>query len=124
MRVAVPVWNDRVSPVLDTANTLRIVTVNKGCISAREEVSLESPLVSARADQVCRLGVDVLICGALSRPLCMMIESSGAQVFAWVSGNADDVIAAWIDGDIGERFAALGARKRRLRRRHRGGRGN
>jgi predicted Fe-Mo cluster-binding NifX family protein len=123
MKVAVPVWNGHVSPVLDTANTLQVVTVDEGSISARENVPLENPFVSARADQVRRLGVDVLICGALSRPLCMMIESAGAQVFAWVSGDVDDVINAWISGDISERFAAPGVGGRRLRRRHRGGRG-
>jgi len=126
MIIGLPIWNGRISPVLDTAGRLRLVSVNEGCRESAREVPFDSPLVAARAGQLVDLGVDLLICGALSHPLALMIASSSIRMVPWISGDADEVLDAFLAGRLdGDQFAVPGSRGRGLheRRRHRHGSG-
>ena len=50
-------------------------------------------------NQLEALGVDVLLCGAISRPLERMIRESGVKVIPWLRGSIEDVIDAYlVDG--------------------------
>jgi len=65
MRIALPVWNDRISPVFDTAQRFMVVE-----IEGNEEISRDSLFVPEihfydKARKLRDAGVDVLICGAI-----------------------------------------------------------
>jgi len=126
MKVAIPVWQNRVSPVFDTAARLLLIEDEGGD-------RLEAPLVEAnparRVGRLVELGVAVLICGAISRPLAMMVQASGIRLVPWVAGEVDEVLAAFSGGAFpSEAFMMPGCRRGggrgRRGRRGRGGRGS
>ena len=120
MTIAIPVWGDRVSPVFDAATTVRVVSVRDGREVERRDVPLSNPLIGARAARLLSLGADVLICGAISNPQALVVRGAGVRVVPWVSGDADEVLAAYLAGrHIEEQFALPGRGRRR--RRWRGG---
>lgn len=100
MRIGIPHWNGRVSPVLDTAERLLIVDVAPDGSTSRREVALGGTTPAARARAIAELGLDALICGAVSRELCEMVEAGGARMVPWVAGDIDEVIAAALSDAI------------------------
>jgi hypothetical protein len=64
---------------------------------------------SQKALRLAELGVDTLVCGAISRPLASMVAAYGIETVAFVAGDLTDVIQAWRDGTLGGgRFAMPG----------------
>jgi len=129
MRIAVPVWRDRISPVFDVAGSLLLVDLQDGAPVLRNEASLQEEDRDVRARRLGDLGVDVLICGAISRPLEASLAAAGIKVIARVCGGVDDVLDAYRSGRLGDRaFAMPGCCGRRRgfghgRRCGKGGRG-
>ena len=116
MRIALPVWEGRISPVFDTAGRLVIVDAEAGEEPQRREVDLVEPFPPRRAAKLVELGVEVLICGAISRPMASMVASYGVRVLPFVSGDAEDVFSAYLSGKLGEaafppRFRMPGCRR-------------
>jgi predicted Fe-Mo cluster-binding NifX family protein len=100
MRLAIPTWQRRVSPVFDTAQRLLIIDAADGSETARSEEDLRPVLPPQRVARLKELGVDVLICGAISRPLAGMIAASGIVVVPFIGGECDEVLAAYLDGRL------------------------
>ena len=122
MNVAVPIWQGRVSPVFDSATVITIVAIEQGCEVRRTQTSVLDPDPMARARQVAREGIDVVICGAISRPLEMALRGAGIRVYANLCGPLEDVLAAFRAGrleDVG--FAMPGCCRRGRRKRQRAG---
>ena len=115
MKVAIPLWQGRVSPVFDEASRILIVDISEGKEKSRQEESLlmRSPFERARA--LPRLGVNLLICGMISHAQQTALDSAGIKTIPHICGHMEDVIAAFLDGRI-ERGAMLmpgcGRRKR------------
>lgn len=121
MKVALPTWDGRVSPVFDVAKRLLVVDVERGTEISRSEVDLEETRLAARASRVTALGVHVLICGAISWPLEAMLTSAGVRVIPQTCGPVDDVLRAFLEGQLAsEAFLMPGCCGRRGR--FRGGR--
>ena len=100
MRLAMPIWNGRISPVFDVANELLVIDVQDGTEVGQEKVRLEGAASTVRAGQLAALRVDVLICGAISRDLEDMVSSAGVSVISQTRGRADRVLRAFISGQL------------------------
>ena len=100
MKIAIPVWENRISPVLDTASRLLVVEVEEEKEASRFETLLDVQDMSRRCYRIQGLGVDTLICGAISRPLLRRLMASGIDIIPGISGTLDDVLAAYFDGDL------------------------
>ena len=113
MRIACPVWMDRVSPVFDDALALVLIDMEGGSEVSRRTVVLEDPVPVRRALKLTDLGVDVLICGAISRSLERMVAARGVKIIQRICGSADEVIGAFLQGDeIENRYSMPGACRR------------
>jgi predicted Fe-Mo cluster-binding NifX family protein len=122
MRVAIAVWNDRVSPVFDAASRLMLVDIEDGLVRARREEVLPESFPTERAKRLTELGIEVLICGAISRQLGALVEGCGITVGPWIAGPADEVLEAYLAGRLPDpRWLMPGCGVRHQR--HRGGRG-
>lgn len=97
MKVAIPHWQGRVSPVFDSANRLLVADIVAGRIGER----LHRPLVARdpahRAAEVLEGGAEVLICGAISWPMEMAVCAVGVQVISQVCGQVEEVLTAFIN---------------------------
>jgi len=101
MRIAIPIWERKVSPVLDTASRLLILDIEEGSEHSRSEILLDEQDLSRRCLRVQALGVDILICGAVSRPFLRMLIASDVSVISGISGHAEDVLEACLQGNLG-----------------------
>jgi predicted Fe-Mo cluster-binding NifX family protein len=125
MKVAISTWSGRVSPVFDVAKALLIVDLNGDAEVSRAEVAIEETGLPARARHVAQLGVNVLICGAISAPLETMLIAAGVRVIPHTCGPAEEVLRAFALGQLTEQaFLMPGCcgRRRRFRGRHSKGR--
>jgi predicted Fe-Mo cluster-binding NifX family protein len=100
MRVGIPIWNGRVSPVLDTAERVVVVDTEADAGEVREEVALELRRLPLRAARIAELRLDVLVCGAVSRPLAEMLTAAGVPVQPWISGQVKEVLGALTAGQL------------------------
>ena len=124
MKVALPKWGERVSPVFDVARCLLVVDVEDGAEIARQEHSVQEEGLVRRATRVSDLGVRVLICGAISMPLEQMLTSAGVQVIPHTCGLVEAVLQAFVSGTLAQqqRFLMPGCCGRRGYGRGGGGR--
>lgn len=121
MKVGITSWDGRVSPVFDVAKRLLVVDVERDTEIGRSEVDLAETRLAARARRVTGLGVQVLICGAISWPLEAMLTSAGVRVMPQTCGPVEDVLRAFFAGQLASGvFLMPGCCGRR--RRFRGGR--
>ena len=111
MRVAISTWEKEVSPVFDFAHHILIVEWDEGNEIARFRYETPEKSMSSRAQRLREMGVDVLLCGAISNPLAKMIRSSGVTLIPWKCGDVEDVLEAYFAGAIdAPRFSMPGVR--------------
>ena len=103
MRIAIPQWQDRISPVFDVAANLLLVDIDKGRESRREERRLSGTDASARIAEFLGFGVEVLICGAISTPVEARLRAAGVLVIGFTCGPVDAVLAAYLKGEVANR---------------------
>ncbi|MFC1821427.1 NifB/NifX family molybdenum-iron cluster-binding protein [Thermodesulfobacteriota bacterium] len=102
MKIGIPVWGDKISPVLDTASRLLVVETDGEQESSRYEAYLDDPGLLSRCFRIKGLGVDLLICGALSRPFLRRLMASGIHIIPGISGHPEDILDAYFQGDLSD----------------------
>jgi predicted Fe-Mo cluster-binding NifX family protein len=122
MKIAIPIWNDRVSSAFDFAHRLLLVDIERGRETGRVEISLFPESIPEKANRLKKLGVEVLICGAISRCLALQVQACGVKVLPYVVGQVDKILKAYLTGELIQPQFALpgcwpGARKGFRRRR-------
>jgi len=100
MKVAIPVYGDYVSNVFDFAHKLLLVNIENSKETERYEIVLEGLSLQQRADKLKSLGVDVLVCGAVSQLLANIVMQSGIELLPYVTGNTANVLNAYISGQL------------------------
>jgi len=116
MKAAFVIWSGRIAPVFDVARDVHIVDADSGRIAGEADESLpdEAP---AKAVRLAELGVEDLVCGAISHLDRALVEAYGIRVIPFVAGDLTRVIRAWMARDLGDgSFAMPGC----CGRRHRG----
>lgn len=110
MRIAIPVWQGRVSPAFDVATQVLIVDLDENNDEVnRHGESLTQVGVEQRCARLAQLGVERAICCAVSRPLEMLLEAHGIQVLSRICGDADEIVQALRNGLLQSgRFAMPG----------------
>lgn len=97
MRIALTVWNGRIAPVFDVAGTVRLVEQNGEQITQDTTAALpDSDGMMSRIAALVELKIDVLVCGAVSRPVHRMLTASGIRVHSFVSGEVNEVLEAFL----------------------------
>lgn len=125
IKVAIPYWQGRISPVFDAARELAIFEFEPGSRGLRQDMDLTCEDFGFRAAQLSQAGVNVLICGAISRPLELAVSAMGIEVISQICGTVNEVFAAFKEGRLlqgGFLMPGCGGRQYRFRGR-RGGRG-
>jgi len=100
MKVAIALNGKRVSSVFDVARHFALLSPEEGGGFARSDVSIDAQDGIETAEGVIELGVQVLICGAISWPVELTLNSAGLRVFSNIRGQIDDVYAAFIRNEL------------------------
>lgn len=118
MRAAVAVWEGRISPVFDVSRRILVLDVEERVIRTRSEEDLADQEPFRKAGRLRELGIETLICGAISRPMFQLLASFGIRVIPFTAGEVEEVIRTWLEGRLpNPRFAMPGFRCRGFGRR-------
>jgi predicted Fe-Mo cluster-binding NifX family protein len=107
MKLALSVYKDYISNVFDTSDQLLIFEADGAGSQKRTSFKLNSVDIAGRANQIKEKQIEVLICGAISRPLEAALISLGIRVYAFVRGTAEEVLAAYQNGSLDQAIFAL-----------------
>ncbi len=107
MKIAFAYWDKRIAPVFDTARQIHVVKAKSGRIISEVQETLPEDMPVQKTLRLVELGIAALVCGAISRPLHVMIASYGIQVIPFVAGDLDEVVQAWLRGDLKHDYYAM-----------------
>jgi predicted Fe-Mo cluster-binding NifX family protein len=100
MKAALTVWEGRVSPVFDVSREALVLTIEDGAVGARSRQSIDTPTAANKIDRLVEMGVQTLICGAISEPLQHELRIRGVKVVGFVAGEIDAVVASFLAGTL------------------------
>jgi len=123
MKIAMPIWQGRISPVMDAAARLLVIEYDGDREVNRAEESLDEEFLPRRAKHLVDLGIDVLICGGISQPLFSLVAAQGITVIPWVTGQTEQILVAYHGNRLHRRQFAMPGCGRCGRGRGHGGRG-
>jgi predicted Fe-Mo cluster-binding NifX family protein len=110
MRLAVAVWGCEVSPVFDFAHRILVVQCEEDAERARYHYEIPDEPMASRAERLRELGVNVLVCGAISSPLAKMVSGLGITLIPWKCGLIKEVLVAYFSGTLEDpRFSLPGS---------------
>lgn len=101
MTVAVPICQQRISPVLDSAARFLLVTRQRGKEVGRKELVLDALPPEALARSIAGLSVDVLLCAAVSDPLLRELQRRGVCVRSHLCGEVEEILDAFCQRRLG-----------------------
>ncbi len=124
MRVALTIWEGHIAPVFDVSREAELLTIDDGIVTGRQRASITTATATEKIARLQELGVETLICGAISAPLQHELSSGGLRVIGFVAGETEAIVQALIAGKLpSPAFAMPGCCGRRLRIRGGAGRG-
>ena len=121
-RLAIPIWNKSVSTTFDFARQLVVADVSAGRKVSQRVLPIQAETITGKARVLEALSVDVLICGAISQPLGELIARHGIRIVPCITGPVNSVIAAYMNGGLGDPAFLLAGSPPGARRRWRHGR--
>lgn len=98
-RIAIPVFEDRISNRLDCSENLLLVSLEKGEIIKREIVLLTHTGSSAKLNTLIGLKIDVLICNGITTFYSRRLSNTNIEIIPWVSGKIDEVLAWYLESE-------------------------
>jgi predicted Fe-Mo cluster-binding NifX family protein len=102
MKIAIPVHEDHMAAVADFADTLMIFEIRDGREIKRDCMRFTTRVIPAMVGILSDTGVNVLICGAVSRPFAAMVVYSGIELVPFISGPIKDIINAYLSGNLAD----------------------
>lgn len=103
--IAIPVFQERISPLLDEARRFALFEISDGIITQKILLNVDLETDAMRICKLKDMGVTTLISGAVSGYLSRYIVEKGVRHFPWVNGTIDEVIEAYLAGGLAECFA-------------------
>ncbi|MDP3481608.1 MAG: NifB/NifX family molybdenum-iron cluster-binding protein [Desulfoprunum sp.] len=110
MKIAMTVWGERISPVLDCARTLLVAEIVREEVVARRYELFDARCLGQIMQILARQGISVLICGAISQEPANIIEAGGIQLIPFLAGDAEIILQTFARGQAISAFAMPGCR--------------
>jgi len=115
MKIAIPLFEKRISPHFDYAPTLLLVLVDRGEIMHSHELVLGQNNQAERISYLTAFGVDTLICGGISSEMQRLITAQNITIIPWVTGEAQEALQLFLKGRLDPGTILCPGRKRRWR---------
>ena len=100
MRISIATCEDRVCPRFDRAATLLVIDVRGEQEQNREVLDISTWPAHGRAARLAQLGIDQLVCGALSSFDEAGFDESSVHLIHRVAGPVEAVIQAVLSGTV------------------------
>jgi predicted Fe-Mo cluster-binding NifX family protein len=95
-RVAIPVFESRVSPVLDSCQRMVVVDIEKGCEIHRQELNLNKMSIHERIELMARWGIRKIICAGVSDVMCRFLAGKNISLVSGIAGELEKIINAYV----------------------------
>jgi predicted Fe-Mo cluster-binding NifX family protein len=112
MKVAIPLFKDRISPRFDVCPEIWIVELDDGKVVNQEKWLMESFNLQKRLDQLTSKGVDKVICGGIDSFCVDQLGNRGIDVIHNVAGKAREALDLFLRGALRPGFYCNGRRGR------------
>ncbi len=100
MKIAIPVFNSRISPRFDCAQEMLLVDIADGKIVAQWKISIDGLSAIEKNRTMLNLGVDTLICGGIDHHSMQWLKYHDLLVYAWLSGDVQDILTCFLTGGL------------------------
>jgi predicted Fe-Mo cluster-binding NifX family protein len=100
MRIAIPVFENRISPRFDCAPAFLLYDIAEEKVAERKEIACPGWNDMERVSQLKDLGVNTLICGGLPNHLLVNLMNNGIKVIPWVAGSASVALDLFLRGRL------------------------
>jgi len=109
LRVAIPIFNGRVSPLLDVAGTFIYADIESGKVGDRHLIKVPENSSLMRIHLLKEKGVTLVICSAVSRECACAVVRMGITILPGIIGEVDEVLDAFANDVLNsEHFAMPG----------------
>lgn len=95
-RVAIPIWDGRISPVLDAATKLQVSILSEGDIESSRLVEIGNMQDHDLARLLNEMDIDTIICGAVSEGLRGRCSRYGITVVHSQTGGIREALDRYI----------------------------
>ena len=86
--------------MFDTASRLLVAEVDKRRERSRFETDISEQFLPSKTMRLAELGVETLICGAISGQCAYMVTTAGIELIPWISGEVEEVLQAFLGGNL------------------------
>lgn len=98
--IAIPVFNDRVSPLLDEARRFMLLEVADNAVLQKLVVGIDADSAFLRMVKLREIGITAVICGAVSGYLARIAGEQGFTLYSWLNGPVDDIVDLYLDNKL------------------------
>ena len=100
--LAIPNFDNRVSPRLDYAESLQLIIIDKKRIIKRETIKLLVHSNLERLNIITKLKPNLLICDGISDLSKERLTEDNIKVISWVHGEIDTILKKYLSGILKE----------------------
>lgn len=127
MKVAITIWQERISPVFDVCREALIMEIDNGHVLSTVTEKFENPSPLKKIERLVQLGIETLICGAISESLSRDLKDRKVKVIGFIAGPVEEVIQAFLSKSLPTAALCMpgycdGQKRLRSRRGSKGGR--
>lgn len=98
--LAIPNFGERISPRIDYAETLQLISIEGKSIIKRETIKILSHSNLEHVNLIIRLNPNVIICDGISNLSYNKLIENKIRVFPWVHGKVDEILEKYLKGKI------------------------
>lgn len=98
MKIAIPEYMGRVSPVFDTCQRLLVFTSGKEGKALCQSEDWSGVDRVHRPSRLRDIGVETLLCGGISSWMEEQIVAQGIKLVPWLAGEINEVLDAFLAG--------------------------
>jgi len=92
--IAIPIFNNRVSPVFDSCTQILLIEINKNREISRNQMCFEGLSLFERLKILQKLNVSIVICGGVSDFFYKMVKGAKIPMIEGIAGEVEEVLIA------------------------------
>ena len=100
MKVAIPMFGERIAPRFDCAEGFLVVETENGEIVSRKELPVGHFTPFDRIRVLSQLGINTLICSGIDGFCARQLAFHGLKVYSSITGEAEDALRSFLDGTL------------------------
>jgi len=113
MKIAIPMFGNRISPRFDFSPEVWIIEVERGEVLRQEKLAVAHLNLPQRLEQITSNGVDKVVCGGIDSFCKSQLGSRGIEVVQDVMGEAEIVFDLFMKGRLRSGMCCDGRGRRR-----------